>query len=257
MKRSLWGWVLICTLSTLTLAFGQSATTSLRGVIKDPSGALVSSATVTLTDNSTGKTFSTTASSTGLYDFPQIFPSKYVIKVTASGFGEQTKTAELLVNQPATIDFTLTVQSSSVTVDVSAAAQTLNTSDASLGNSADNAEIQSLPSETRNVPDLLSLQPGVLYLPPSMTDSRSGAVNGERSDQGNVTIDGVDDNDQVNGFAFSGVLRETQDSIEEFRVTTGGGNADEGRSAGAQISMVTKSGTNKFHGAAYEFNRPT
>ena len=90
-----------------------------------------------------------------------------------------------------------------------------------------------------------------------MTDSRSGAVNGERSDQGNVTIDGVDDNDQVNGFAFSGVLRETQDSIEEFRVTTGGGNADEGRSSGAQISMVTKSGTNKFHGAAYEFNRPT
>ena len=108
------------------------------------------------------------------------------------------------------------------------------------------------------MPDLLSLQPGVLYLPPQTTsDSRSGAVNGERSDQGNVTIDGVDDNDQVNGFAFTGVLRETQDSIEEFRVTTGDANADAGRSSGAQISMVTKSGTNKFHGAAYEYNRPT
>ena len=257
MKRSLWGWVLLCTLSAVNLALSQNATTSLRGVVKDPSGALVSGATITLTDSSTGKTFSTTASSTGLYEFPQIFPSKYTIKVTAPGFGEQSKIAELLVNQPATIDFTLTVQSSSVTVDVSAAAQTLNTSDASLGNSADSAEIQALPSETRNVPDLLSLQPGVLYLPPTITDSRSGAVNGGRSDQGNVTIDGIDDNDQVNGFAFTGVLRETQDSIEEFRVTTGDANADAGRSSGAQVSLVTKSGTNKFHGAAYEYNRPT
>ena len=82
-------------------------------------------------------------------------------------------------------------------------------------------------------------------------------MNGGRSDQGNVTIDGVDDNDQVGGFAFTGVLRETQDSIEEFRVTTGSSNADAGRSSGAQISMVTKSGTNKFHGAAYEYNRPS
>jgi hypothetical protein len=192
-----------------------------------------------------------------LYEFPQIFPAKYAITVTAAGFGEQSKTAELLVNQPATVDFTLSVQSSSVTVDVSAAAQTLNTSDASLGSSADSAEIQALPSETRNVPDLLSLQPGVLYLPPTITDSRSGSVNGGRSDQGNVTVDGIDDNDQVNGFAFTGVLRETQDSIEEFRVTTGDANADAGRSSGAQVSLVTKSGTNKFHGAAYEYNRPT
>jgi hypothetical protein len=88
-------------------------------------------------------------------------------------------------------------------------------------------------------------------------DSRQGAVNGARSDQGNVTIDGIDDNDQVSGYAFSGVLRETQDSIEEFRVTTGDANADSGRSSGAQVSMVTKSGSNRFHGAAYEYNRPT
>ena len=116
--------------------------------------------------------------------------------------------------------------------------------------------IQALPSETRNVPDLLSLQPGVLYLPTDTSDSRSGAVNGGRSDQGNVTIDGVDDNDQVNGYAFTGVLRETQDSIEEFRVTTANANADSGRSSGAQVSMITKSGTNKYHGAAYEYYRP-
>jgi Carboxypeptidase regulatory-like domain len=256
-KRSLWGWVFFCTLSAATLVFGQNATTSLRGVVKDPSGALLPGATITLTDNATGKSISSNTNAAGFYEFPQIFPAKYTIRVTASGFGDQTKIAELLVNQPATIDFSLSVQSSSVTVDVSASAQTLNTSDASLGNSADSAEIQALPSETRNVPDLLSLQPGVLYLPPTITDSRSGSVNGGRSDQGNVTIDGVDDNDQVNGFAFNGVLRQTQDSIEEFRVTTGDANADAGRSSGAQISLVTKSGTNKFHGGAYEYNRPT
>ena len=257
MKRSLWGWVLFCILSTSTLVLSQTANTSLRGVVKDPGGALVPGAKVTLTDNANGNVISAVTSSAGAYLFAQIPPAKYTIVVTSSGFGDQTKVAELLVNQPANIDFTLTVQSNTVTVDVSASAQTLNVTDASLGNSADTAEIQALPSETRNVPDLLSLQPGVLYLPPTLTDSRSGAVNGGRSDQGDVTIDGVDDNDQVGGFAFSGVLRQTQDSIEEFRVTTGDANADSGRSSGAQISMITKSGTNKFHGAAYEYNRPT
>ena len=248
--------MLFCILISCSLAFGQSASTSLRGTVKDPSGALVPNATVTITDNSVNKTFTATTNGEGTYQFPQIPPSHYLITVTAQGLGSESKTAELLVNQPATIDFKLTVQANTITVDVSASAQTLNTTDASEGGSMGNEMIQALPSETRNVPDLLSLQPGVLYLP-NTTDSRSGAVNGGRSDQGNVTLDGVDDNDQVSGFSFTGVLRETQDSIEEFRVATSNTNADEGRSSGAQVSMVTKSGTNKFHGAAYEYNRPT
>lgn len=242
-------------------AFSQSASTSLRGVIKDPSGAVVPGATINVSSAATGFKISVTSNGAGEYALPQIPPATYNITVAASGFGNQTKSAELLVNQPATIDFTLTVQQSNVIINVSGEAQTLNTSDASLGSSMGNTEIQALPSETRNVPDLLSLQPGVFYLPPpatpAMQDSRSGAVNGGRSDQGNITLDGVDDNDQVNGFAFTGVLRETQDSVEEFRVTTGNANADAGRSSGAQVSLVTKSGTNKFHGAAYEYNRPT
>jgi hypothetical protein len=250
------GWILFCILSTATLVVAQTANTSLRGVVKDPNGALVPGAKILLADKANGRTLSATANNAGEYVFTQVEPAKYTITVTAVGFGDQTKTAELLVSQPATIDFTLSIQSSTVTVDVSGSAQTLNTTDASLGNAANNELIQALPSETRNVPDLLSLQPGVLYLP-TTNDSRSGSVNGGRSDQGNVTLDGVDDNDQVNGFAFTGVLRETQDSIEEFRVTTGDANADSGRSSGAQVSMVTKSGTNKFHGAAYEYNRPT
>ncbi len=239
----------------------QSANTSLRGVVKDPQGAVISGAALALTDAASGQTFTATSKSSGDYQLLQIPPAKYAITVSSPGFSSQTKTAELLVNQPATIDFTLTIQASNEVVDVSAATQSLNVTDASLGNARDNQLIQAIPSETRNVPDLLSLQPGVFFLPqptnPALQDSRSGSVNGGRSDQGNITLDGVDDNDQVRGLAFTGVLRETQDSIEEFRVTTGNANADAGRSSGAQVSLVTKSGTNKLHGAAYEYFRPS
>lgn len=244
-------------------AFAQNATTSLRGVVRDPSGAVVPGATITLHNQAAGQNFSATAKASGDYQFQQIPPATYEITVAAQGFGNQTKSAELLVNQPATVDFALTLQTSNEIVNVNEAAQTLNTTDASLGNSTDNATIQALPSETRNIPDLLSLNPGVFFIPvpagtnPALQDSRSGSVNGGRSDQSNVTLDGVDDNDQVRGLAFTGVLRATQDSTEEFRVTTSNANADAGRSSGAQVSLLTKSGTNKFHGAAYEYHRPT
>ena len=252
----------LCTTAAITpIALAQNATTSLRGEVKDPSGAEVPGATITLMNSATGQSIVTTSKASGEYQLQQIPPAKYTISVDAKGFGTVTKDAELLVNQPATVNFTLTLGANNVVVNVTAAAETLNTNDASLGQAMNNVAIQSLPSETRNVPDLLSLQPGVFFLPPpsnpALQDSRSGAVNGGRSDQGNITLDGVDDNDQASGFAFTGVLRETQDSIEEFRVTTGNANADAGRSSGAQISLVTKSGTNKFHGAAYEYFRPS
>jgi len=261
MRRTFATIVLMLLTICVTTTLAQNATTSLRGVIKDPSGATVADATITLRDSGTGHSFTEKSKAGGEYLLLQLPPAKYTITVTAPGFSDQSKVAELLVNQPASINFTMSVQASNETLNVTAEAQTLNNTDASLGNSTNNATIQALPSETRNVPDLLSLQPGVFFLPqpanPQLQDSRSGAVNGARSDQGNVTLDGVDDNDQVNGYAFTGVLRSTQDSVEEFRVVTGIANADAGRSSGAQVSLVTKSGTNKFHGAAYEYNRPT
>ena len=267
MKQSLGGWALLLTLSTITFSFGQTATTSLRGIIKDPSGALLPGAKITIVNRSAGISFNATANSAGLYTFAQIPPAKYTITATAAGFGDQSKTAELLVNQPATIDFSLTIQSSTETVDVSATAQTLNTTDATLGDSVANEQIQAMPMDGRDPISLLSLQPGALFLGetvsladktmPQDLDSRQGAVSGARSDQGNVTLDGVDDNDQVNGYGFNGVLRSTLDSTEEFRVTTSNSNADSGRSSGAQISLITKSGTNKLHGSLYEYHRPS
>ncbi len=246
--------------ATCSLSWAQNSLTSLRGTVTDPTGAVVPGATITLEDKEKGLNFSKTADASGDYQFPQLQPGKYTITAKASGFGEQSKVAELLVNQPATVSFKLTIEATSQTIDVSAEAQTLNTTDASMGNSMNNAMIEALPAEGRNVPDLLSLQPGVLYLGRGAdpnSDSRTGSVAGARSDQTNVTLDGVDDNDQDAGYAFTGVLRSTLDSVQEFRVTTTGANADEGRSSGGQVSMITKSGTNQIHGSAYEYNRNT
>ena len=242
------------------LAWPQASFTSLRGTITDSSGAVIPGATVSIVNKATNLTTSQTASGSGEYQFQQVVPGTYVISAHGTGFGSQSKQADLLVNQPATINFKLTVEAVAMTVDVSSEAETLNTSDASIGNAVNNATIQALPMEGRNVTDLLSLQPGVLYLGRQTTDqqdqdSRSGSVAGARSDQTNVTLDGLDDNDQQNGYAFTGVLRSTLDSTEEFRVTTTSSNADAGRSSGAQVTLVTKSGTNRFHGAAYEYNR--
>jgi len=242
----------------------QTGLTSLHGTVTDPSGAAVPEADVSVDNSATGEHLTQETDSRGEYNFLQIAPGRYVVTVSRTGFGNQSKEAEFLVNQPATVDFMLSLQESKVTVEVTAEAQTLNMSDATIGNSFNNAAVEALPMEGRNVPDLLSLQPGVLYLGQKFndissstrdTDSRSGAVAGARSDQGNVTLDGVDNNDQRQGYAFTGVLRSTLDSLEEFRVTTTQANADNGRSSGAQIVLVTKSGTNQFHGSIYEYNR--
>ena len=137
---------------------------------------------------------------------------------------------------------------------------TVNTTDATIGNAFDSHQILALPFEGRDAAAVLSSQPGIAFIGNNVDDrfdTRNGAVNGGRSDQANITLDGVDNNDQLRGTAFSGALRSTLDSIEEFRVTTAGANADEGRSSGGQVTLVTKSGTNNFHGSAFEQHRPT
>jgi hypothetical protein len=209
-------------------ALAQTATTSLRGVVTDTSGALIPNATVTLSDKANGTGYHATTNAAGYYIFPVITPATYSVDVTSSGFAPQNRMAELLVNQPATINITMGVNESKETVNVSAATQTLNLTDATEGNAVGNATIEALPMDGRNPISLLTLQPGVLYLGPENADSRSGAVAGGRSDQGNITVDGLDDNDQLQGTAFTGVLRSTLDSTEEFRVTTSNGRRRQG-----------------------------
>ncbi|HEY0263401.1 MAG TPA: TonB-dependent receptor [Granulicella sp.] len=237
----------------------QQNVTSVRGVVTDATGAAIPGATVELASKSSDVHKSITSDEKGEYQFQQIIPGSYTLSSTFAGMGKQAKIIELLVAQPATVNFTMTA-SDTTTVNVVETAAILNTTDATIGNSVDNETIEALPMEGRNVPDLLSLQPGVLYLGHNINsneDSRSGVVAGARSDQGNVTLDGLDNNDQVEGYAFNGVLRSTLDSVEEFRVTTTASNADSGRSSGAQVNIVTRSGTNKFSGSLYEYNRNT
>jgi len=248
--------MLCCILSLVPFSFGQTATTSLRGVIRDTSGALVQGASVSIADTATGNAYHAVSNTAGYYIFPIVSPAHYLVTIASSGFATQTRTAELLVDQPATIDFVLSVKAEAVTVDVSSSAETLNFTDATMGNSVGTTTIEALPMDGRNPISLLSLQPGVLYMGSEVSDSRQGAVAGGRSDQGNITLDGLDDNDQIFGTAFTGILRSTLDSTEEFRVTTSNGTAASGRSSGAQVNLVTKSGTNKFHGALYEYYRP-
>lgn len=250
--------VLLLTISIA--AHSQTSFTSVRGLVTDNSGAVIENAKITLENKAVGYVDSRTSDSKGQYQFLQLQPGTYQITAEANGFSKINRTAQLLVNQPATLNFSLGVQGAETTVSVTADAPLLNATDATIGNAINNQEIQALPSEGRNVPDLLSLQPGVLYLGRNVDkdgDSRSGAVAGARSDQGNVTLDGLDNNDQTNGYAFTGILRTTLDSTQEYRVTTVNSNADGGRSSGAQVSIVTKSGTNNLHGSLYEYHRPS
>jgi hypothetical protein len=245
------------------IAWAQSGTTSLRGTVSDPSGATVSGAKVTLTNAERGFTRSVTTGNTGGYEFLQLQPGTYQLMVEMPGFRQsEQKHVQLLVDTPATINVKMEVGTATEVIEVSAEAAVINTADASLGNAFNEEQVKALPMEGRNVPDLLSLQNGVAYTGNRSdvnqnNDTRSGAVNGARSDQSNITLDGVDVNDQVNAYAFTSVLPVTLDSVQEFRVTTTNYGADEGRSSGAQVSLVTKSGTNNFHGAAYEYLRNT
>src|ERR1700719_837359 len=255
--------VIVSLVALQTLVWAQTGTTSLRGTVTDKSGATVAQAKVRLTNPERGLERTTTSGPTGEFEFLQLQPNTYQLNVEMTGFAKyEQKNVQLLVDVSATIKVTLDVGAMTETVEVSAEGATINTSDASLGNAFTELQVKELPLEGRNVPDLLSLQAGVAYTGNRSdinknNDTRSGAVNGARSDQSNITLDGVDVNSDLNGYAFTSVLPITQDSVQEFRVTTSNYNADEGRSSGAQVSLVPKSGTNNFHGSLFESPRHT
>lgn len=238
----------------------QTGTTSLRGTLLDKSGGAVVGAAVRLSNTELGVERTTISNDTGSYEFLSLKPGSYELSVEAAGFHKYDQhNVPLLVNTPATVNVTLQLGSTTETVEVSAQSVTLNTTDASIGVAFGENQVKQLPLDSRNVADLLSLQAGVVYTGnnPSIntnTDTRSGAVNGARSDQSNVTLDGIPVNPK-GGYAFQSVLPVTLDSVEEFRVTTSNSDADEGSAGGAQVALVTKSGTNNFHGSAYEYNR--
>jgi hypothetical protein len=248
----------------VALVSAQTGTTSLRGTVMDTTGATLAGAKITLSSADRGFERTATSGDTGAYEFQQLPPGNFQLTVEMTGFHKyEQKGLQLLVDTPSTINVKLTVGAITEVVEVTAEGAVINTTDASIGNAFDERQVKDLPLEGRNVPDLLTLQAGVTYIGNRETpnelsvDTRGGSVNGAHSDQSNITLDGVDVNDQVNGYAFTTVLPVTLDSMQEFRVTTTNYGADSGRSGGAQVSLVTKSGTNKFHGSLYEYLRNT
>ncbi|HEV2915082.1 MAG TPA: carboxypeptidase-like regulatory domain-containing protein [Pyrinomonadaceae bacterium] len=251
--------VLICGFLILFLcgsAFGQAGRSTVRGTVTDPQGAAVVGATVNLTNNERSFTRTQTTSGDGGYVFSAVPPGTYRIEVEAQGF-KKTAVAEVNALVDTTVEQNIQLELGNVTEVVTIASGSeapLNTTDATIGNAFEQRRIEELPLNARNVVGLLSLQPGV---------TRTGYVNGGRADQANVMLDGVDNNEQQQGLdvvtdeAFASVLRSTPDSLQEFRVITTNPNAEQGRSSGAQVSLVTKSGTNEYHGSLYEYHRNT
>ena len=237
-------------------AWAQAGTATLTGTVKDTQGSVVPGAMVTAAQPATGSTRSTTTNLQGVFTFPGLMPGTYNVKVELTGFKTYVReSVALQVDSTTQVDALLQVGELTQTVTVTEATPIINSTDASLGNVMTQLQIQQLPLEARNPVGLLSLQTGAVYLPTN--DQRSGSVSGARSDQSNVTLDGIDVNDAQNGFAYTTVLRVTPESLQEFRVSTSNYTADMGRSSAAQVSLVTKSGTNQFSGSGYWSHRNT
>lgn len=225
---------------------------SVTGVVSDSSGAVIKGVTVDLDNSSVGSHQETTTNGEGSYQFVKLAPgSDYQLSFTKEGFqklvlGHITLAASIVE----TYSVTLQVGSASQTIEVKAAGEvTLNTTDASVGNVIDARSVGELPIQFRlNPAQLLSLQAGV---------NDTGAITGARTDQQNITLDGLDVNDQAGGFAFTTAVGVSIDSLQEVRTVTAGETSDYGRSSGGGINLVTKSGTNQFHGNAREYNRNT
>lgn len=248
--------VLFTVLALSNVAFAQAGSSSIRGIVSDLQGRAVAGANVSLINEQRNFSRSQTTNDNGTYVFTAVPPGTYRIEVEATGFKKSSVSeVQALVDTPASIDIQLEVGSIAETVSVTAGGDApINTTDATIGNTFESRRITELPLNAGNVVSLLSLQPGV---------TRTGFVNGGRSDQANITLDGVDVNEQQNGLdvvtnqAFSSVLRVMRDSVQEFRVVTTNPNADTGRSSGAQVSLVTKSGSNSWHGSLFEYHRNT
>src|SRR5271165_5312400 len=231
-------WVLLFLTAAVPFSGFAQSTTLLRGTVTDPQSAVITGAVVTLSNAATGFNRSVTTGSGGEYQFVQVAPGTYKIVVEMVGFASLTRTdVQLLVNTPTTLDLRMELGKTTDTINVTAEASTINTVDASVGNAFSQQQVSELPLETRNVVQLLSLQPGV---------TTNGEVLGARRDQNNITLDGVDVNDNQNaGLAaqntttgttyqgvngnganvnagFNSVLPVPLDSVQEFRVTVGG-----------------------------------
>ncbi|QUV89561.1 carboxypeptidase regulatory-like domain-containing protein [Chloracidobacterium sp. S] len=238
-----WSWLflLVLCLGTLNLsALAQIGTGTIRGTVTDEQGAAIAGATVTLTNPATGTTRTQTTNEAGTFSFTGVPAATYTLKVEATNFkAYEQPDIRARVDGSTTVGVVLSVGEATETVTVTGSGSEVivNRQDASIGNTIAQRQILELPLAARNIAGLLSLQPGV---------APDGSVSGSRSDQGNITLDGVDINEQQNNSAFAPVLRTSPESVEEFRVTVSNPNANQGRSSGRKSPSSPRAAPTSF-----------
>src|SRR5690349_6295143 len=256
--------LLICCLVAPSLVFAQFESGTVLGTVRDPSGAAVGNASITLENVNTGVTFNTKTNNEGNFEFPNERLGRYRVKVEASGFRTATASDfDLTVNARQRVDIALEVGQTSESVTVSGAVALLETDNSSRGQVINPRQIVQLPLNGRSYADLTLLVPGVARSPlQNQSDSSRDAsynVNGMRSELNNFLLDGIDNNaygTSNQGFSNQ-VIQPNPDALAEFRTETNNYSAEYGRTAGAVINASIKSGTNQFHGELWEFNRNT
>jgi hypothetical protein len=251
--------LLLASFATLT-ASAQQITGNIHGSVTDPSGAVLPSAFVTARQVETGFTRTVNTDRGGNYLVVELPIGHYRIEVTAKGFQKYVQEGITLdVNESATVLVRLQIGSETQEVAVNADAVLIQNTVSSLGKTVMEREILDLPLDGRNFAQLGILQPGVVPLTPGLLeaggglrDSQGYAVDGQRPESNNFMIDGADNVNNVDG-GF--VIKPPIDAIAEFRILTHNSNAEFGRNTGSTTNIVTRSGANAFHGAAWEFFR--
>jgi outer membrane receptor protein involved in Fe transport len=249
------------------VAHAQVTGATLSGTVTDPSGGVVVGAQVSAKDAATGSTKEAVTDSAGLYTIPNLNPSSYEIKVSAAGFSTAVQSnLQLTVGQQQQLNFAMKVGETNTTVQVTEAAPQIDLTSSALSGQVESETVRELPLNGRDWTSLAVLQPGVKTIATQMSFSSSArgnrgfggelTVSGQRSTFNNYRIDGI----SVNDYAMAapgnviGVVLGV-DAIQEFSVLTGGFPAEYGRATGGVINAISRSGTNQFHGAVYEFLR--
>ncbi|MBX3278857.1 MAG: TonB-dependent receptor [Acidobacteria bacterium] len=248
--------VLVAVLGLFSETPAQSFTGNIVGTVKNPNGEVIPNAEITITHLQTNKQVQITANGEGYYSSPPLAVGDYRIEVRMTGFRRAVHSGvSLQIQQTALVDFTLEIGAVDETVEVMAQAPILETTSSVLGKVVDNRRILELPLNTRNVYSLIFLTPGVSGGIGNNYNQMNYSVNGARPTMMDTVIDGVTASfPTVNGFTGISVFPSV-DAIQEFKVMGATYPAEFGRSLGSVLNVVYKSGTNQFHGSAYEFLR--
>jgi hypothetical protein len=251
----------ICLLLPALLA-AQGASGRVLGRVADPSGAVLSAAKITLTNEATGISRDANTNESGDYSFVDVAPGTYTVQFELTGFKKNVQKSVIVdVNQVVTLNSTLQIGGSQETVEVTSEAPQVDTTSTQLGAVINDRSVNELPLNTRDTYQFLQLQPGVQSqlgssgsLFAGSDDPGSVSVNGGRTRANNFSVNGGDANDQ---FVNTPTIQPTPDAVEEFRVITNTFDAEYGRNSGSVVNVITKSGGNAFHGDLYEYFRNT